>query len=410
MILEETAAEMGLPLETFAPGASGEPLAPPEPITPVTPSGTPGDEPAVDLEEADFYASQGMLDEAIEIYRRALRGKPDDEALLARLDELLRVKAGRRPSGRTVTTPIAEARRGGEVALDPDRVAPSEETPRAAAEEIISLDEEVMSLDQPSSDEAPFDLGGFDLHTEPLATESVSLEEEPSLDKPEWVEDRRPAADEMLAPSAPPVEESDFDLRAELEDEPAEYVEKDDGVSAATEALSKLVQELQSMEEEEVPGGPEAQTHYDLGIAYKEMGLLDDAIRELRIASRAPERWLECRTVLGICYREQGKADEAIHEFEQCLADPRITGHDPTALFYEMALAHEDAGHPEDALRWHQRAAEINPEFRDVRKRITMLGGKASAGRKGTSRAHRPEDGEKPEPGKRDRKKKISYL
>jgi tetratricopeptide (TPR) repeat protein len=402
---------MGVSPETFTPDVpQTPPPAPAKPAPPVTASEASESEPPPDLEEADFYATQGMFDEAIGIYRRALRGKPDDEALLARLDELLRASAGGSPAGQAVTTPITEVRRSGEVTRGFDRVAASEEPPRVEGEEIVSLDDEEVILDQPSSEEAPLDRGGFDLPMETPATESAPLEEEPCLEKPEWIEERQPAVAEVSAAGAPSVEENDFDLRAELEDESPEQVGEDGGVSAATEALSKLVEELQSMEEEEVPGGPEAQTHYDLGIAYKEMGLLDDAIRELRIASRDPKRWLECRTVLGICYREQGEAEEAIKEFEECLGDPRVTGHDPTALFYEMALAHEEAGQPEDALQCHQRAAEIDPEFRDVQKRIAALGGKKGTGRKGGSRAHRPEGGGKPEPVRHDSKKKISYL
>ena len=400
MILEESVAETQSPAEAIAIGVSEERDIAPEL------SEQPAARTSIDLEEANFYASQGMFEEAIEIYQRAVRANPRDKGVAARLEALLRERAG----------PIAK---------EVEKV-------------IVSADHEAAMVDRPSPEEALLDLDGLDFPEEivlegvpapkgteervceearapaaaepPLCAKAPPCEEEPSLDNPEWIHDHQGAAEEEIAANEALTEESDFDLRAELEDEIPDGQGENGGVSAATEALSELVQELQSLEEEEVPGSPEAQAHYDLGIAYKEMGLLDDAVRELRIASRDPQRWFECRTVLGICYREQGNPDDAIREFEQSLADPRITGHDPTALFYEMALAQEDMGNPEEALRWHERVAEIDPVFRDVRMRIAVLCDGRNSGRKGPPGAHHPEEGGAPEPAKRDRKKKISYL
>src|SRR3989441_9071259 len=48
------------------------------------------------------------------------------------------------------------------------------------------------------------------------------------------------------------------------------------------------------------------QSHYDLGIAFKEMGLLDEAIAELQKALRAPEGKLKSSEALGLCFIEKG--------------------------------------------------------------------------------------------------------
>jgi tetratricopeptide (TPR) repeat protein len=155
------------------------------------------------------------------------------------------------------------------------------------------------------------------------------------------------------------------------------------------------VSELQQ-QEESLPSPDDAQTHYDLGIAYKEMGLLDDAIRELKMAARDPGRRVECLAVLGICYCEQGKPEEALGMFEQCLALGGRTGKGAAGILYEMGLVHEEAGNATEALECYGRVAEIDSNYRETRARMARL------------RAAGP--GGPPEPTRGGRSKRISYL
>src|SRR5262249_6659588 len=55
----------------------------------------------------------------------------------------------------------------------------------------------------------------------------------------------------------------------------------------------------------------DADTHYDLGLAYKEMGLYDEAIKAFEKCLRDPRREVQCRVMLGMCQREQGQPQEA---------------------------------------------------------------------------------------------------
>src|SRR5204862_4446184 len=67
----------------------------------------------------------------------------------------------------------------------------------------------------------------------------------------------------------------------------------------------------------------DADTHYDLGLAYKEMGLYDEAVKEFEKVLRSPGREVQCRVMIGLCYRDLGNASEAIHQFKQGLhAEP----------------------------------------------------------------------------------------
>ena len=48
-------------------------------------------------------------------------------------------------------------------------------------------------------------------------------------------------------------------------------------------------------------------THYNLGIAYKEMGMLDDASRELSLSAGSPAYKISSLTLLGQCKMDAGK-------------------------------------------------------------------------------------------------------
>ncbi len=61
------------------------------------------------------------------------------------------------------------------------------------------------------------------------------------------------------------------------------------------------------------------ETHYDLGIAYKEMGLIDDAMAEFNLVMQDPAREVQCHMMLGLCYAEKGLMTDAIAQFKEGL-------------------------------------------------------------------------------------------
>ncbi|HEY0195017.1 MAG TPA: tetratricopeptide repeat protein, partial [Kofleriaceae bacterium] len=84
----------------------------------------------------------------------------------------------------------------------------------------------------------------------------------------------------------------------------------------------------------------DSETHYDLGLAYKEMALLDDAIKAFEKALRAPGREVQCRVMIGMCLREMGNPSEAIHQFKQGLhAEP--SERERQSLYYEIGITYE---------------------------------------------------------------------
>jgi tetratricopeptide (TPR) repeat protein len=115
------------------------------------------------------------------------------------------------------------------------------------------------------------------------------------------------------------------------------------------------------------------ETHYNLGIAYKEMDLYEEAIQEFRLAARDPGRALPCANLLGLCYLSKGDAAQAIRELTVGL---EISGHPGEAyhnLRYDLGLAFEAVGELASALECYETLQKQNARFRDVRVRAATL-------------------------------------
>ncbi len=119
----------------------------------------------------------------------------------------------------------------------------------------------------------------------------------------------------------------------------------------------------------------DTETHYNLGIAYKEMCLFDEAINEFLTASMDPQRKIDCLTLQGICYRDKGDSAKAEEVFRNILAMPGLTGEERVSLSYELAFLFETTGRTVDALDIYRKVHADNPEFRDVAMKVSLLQG-----------------------------------
>lgn len=121
----------------------------------------------------------------------------------------------------------------------------------------------------------------------------------------------------------------------------------------------------------------DAATHYDLGVAYKEMGLVSDAIAEFELASRDPSRECVCQSMIGMMHMSQGNVDAAIDAFIRGWRASQKTQDQELALTYEIGNAYEMRENPEQALYYFQLVARIDPSHRDMRgsvaERISAL-------------------------------------
>jgi tetratricopeptide (TPR) repeat protein len=234
-----------------------------------------------DLDEADFYAGQGMYAEAIDVLDTLLRRFPGHRMVLAKLREV----------------------------------------------EVIAAGGSATSIGQAPGD-APTSIG----------TAGLDLDDIEEIGVDDFVE---------LGDDSQPV-------HAPRKRQPTVMLERplDDG---------------------------DSDTHYDLGLAYKEMTLLDDAIKAFEKALRAPGREVQCRVMIGMCLREMGNPSEAVQQFKQGLhAQP--SERERQSLYYEIGVTYEVIGDDAEALYYFEMVMKRDPGFADTAVRAERLrarGGRA---------------------------------
>jgi tetratricopeptide (TPR) repeat protein len=179
---------------------------------------------------------------------------------------------------------------------------------------------------------------------------------------------------EAPAAAAPPRSTSDFDLGRELEELSGAMP-----LSSAADDFQYSVEDVFNQFKkgvEQTVRPEDSDTHYDLGIAYKEMGLLDDAIHEFEVALRGANRRKEtdCLSMIGLCHLAKGDPKAAVGAFQRGLRAQGLTREAAKALQYELGSAYEGAGDPQSALFFLQRVRKVDPAYRDVAARVHALG------------------------------------
>jgi tetratricopeptide (TPR) repeat protein len=114
-------------------------------------------------------------------------------------------------------------------------------------------------------------------------------------------------------------------------------------------------------------------THYDLGVAYKEMGLIADAIHEFELAARDPQRECNCFAMIGMVYLEQNELDRAVEAYVRALSAGDKTVEQEMNLYYDLGTVYEMKGKAQDALYYFQKIARRDPGYRDVSERLSSL-------------------------------------
>ena len=135
--------------------------------------------------------------------------------------------------------------------------------------------------------------------------------------------------------------------------------------------LADMFREFRKGVDEQL-GSEDHDTRYNLGIAYKEMGLLDEAIGEFTLAAEDPQRALECMSMIGLCFMEKGAPAEAARWFENGLAQKGRTPEEYRGLEYDLAVAYEASGEKQKAFEQFSHLA-AKGAFRDVAARLRKL-------------------------------------
>jgi tetratricopeptide (TPR) repeat protein len=135
----------------------------------------------------------------------------------------------------------------------------------------------------------------------------------------------------------------------------------------------------QDLEADVASADEDPETHYNLGIAFREMGLLDEAIGELQKACQSFDRGhpfpqiMQTYTWLAQCFLEKGVPEAAVRWYERALGVNGIDGETRVALNYELASAYEVSGDKRAALKYFMDVYGSNIDYRDVAERIKGL-------------------------------------
>jgi pilus assembly protein FimV len=166
-------------------------------------------------------------------------------------------------------------------------------------------------------------------------------------------------------------EDNFFDLAAELE---SELADEEEAISLSEEeqSLEEIFREFKKGVEQQLDS-EDYDTHYNLGIAYKEMGLIDEAIGEFQLASKDPKRAVECASMLGLCFLEKGMPQLAIKWYRKGIEMPEVTEDEHVGLLYDLASAYQEVGDTDNAQKAFMEVYGMNSNYRDIVSRIKQL-------------------------------------
>jgi tetratricopeptide (TPR) repeat protein len=120
-------------------------------------------------------------------------------------------------------------------------------------------------------------------------------------------------------------------------------------------------------------GDDDFESRYDLGVAFKEMGLLDDAIAEFQKALRSRSNRLPAYEALGQCFVEQGRYQVAVTVLSRALHEPGLNDEQRVGVLYLLAYSCEALQRWGEARSYFQRVYATDINFRDVAARLAVL-------------------------------------
>lgn len=229
----------------------------------------------------------------------------------------------------------------------------TEERPVARAETPSQVDLSAEGMDETSFE-------GLSDALERSFSGLMSKDDEPSLENRNEADERSVSLDKSV-----PNEEyvdlaSIFSEELEEEDEPESSLGGLDD-TVLDDAFKDFQRGIQASVDEH-----DFETHYNLGIAYKEMGLLPEAIKEFELAFQGDLRFQDASMMLAACYRERRMTNAAIDVLTNALSDPRCKREHVLAIKYELATIYDSEGDKKKAKMLYDEVSQLDPTFRDV--------------------------------------------
>jgi pilus assembly protein FimV len=325
--------------------------------------------------EAEFYFQQGLFEEARKHYKQIMVLTPGNQRAIDRLAEISREEDETREFSK-----LSDAVEGLEGYLRPEATEGALAASTSDDEAVRALMLEIQQLKQQLTPPTPPMKERQIVAPPPVkAAEAVSgpIEPEEKTDEEDFfdlgAELRREAA------SAQQGEKSSgdfFDLAAELRDELTDILTPvQPAVPVEEQSLDDIFEEFKKGIEQQ-SAKEDVDTHYNLGVAYKEMGLLDDAIGAFSMTTEDEPKFVQSRYMLGLCYMEKGEYQDAINEIRNALDYAESLGYEaenPIEMHYDLGLACQCAGDISSAVNEFQKVVDANPGFRDTAARLKEL-------------------------------------
>jgi len=117
----------------------------------------------------------------------------------------------------------------------------------------------------------------------------------------------------------------------------------------------------------------DVKAHHDLGTAYKEMGLLDEAIEEFQQALRASAEHLPTYELLGQVFMEKGEPEAAVNTLRRALRKSDEVDDELVGIYYFLGRAYEDLGEKKHAVEFYDKVFALDINFADVTERLRTL-------------------------------------
>jgi tetratricopeptide (TPR) repeat protein len=308
--------------------------------------------------------------------------RPEAKAVYERLYECWRDR-GDREKAEAVHRKMKEANLGEPVGA----ISPTEPPPAPPGEPKRSVEEEAVPEPPPASGE-PFDhrtieLGPSEPEPAPWAGSAGGLgasgSETVSPAGPETIElgaagsasDSAPEAPSRPEPGSPPgggggvVEGGESRRSAPSPSAPEQPGREDEREGSFSNILEEFKTEIRATID-----GEDYRSHYDLGMAYLEMDLLPEAIREFQQAARSSQYRVRCLEMIGLCFIRQNQPHLAIKQLQRGLALAGDDDQETLGLKYNLGLAYEMIGDAENARRYFEEVYMVDVTFRDVAQKM----------------------------------------
>ncbi len=118
------------------------------------------------------------------------------------------------------------------------------------------------------------------------------------------------------------------------------------------------------------------QTHFDLGVAYREMELLDDAIQAFELVGKHPAQRASALYQIGLCELAKGQLQNAKKKFDEALNLPNVMAQEKISITYELAEVLLRLNKKDEAKKLFKEVQKVDPEFREVTEKVKALGSK----------------------------------